>query len=141
MSYVRACVSLRLYHRCHPELRDAALHEGARDRIQHLHPGGVLVQDGEEDRHFHRLPHRGFDSFHNLLAAFPERVESPDLQDQVDANDYPSGGVDQDQECGQGPSVSELHNNILEEKPEQLLFFLQLIQKACLGQVRELLLS
>jgi hypothetical protein len=75
------CVSLRLYHRCHPEFRDLALHARARDRVQHLHSGRVLVQDGEKDRHLHRLPHRGLDSFHNLLAAFPERVEPPDLQD------------------------------------------------------------
>lgn len=77
----KTCESIRLYHRCHPELRDPAIHARARDRIQHLHSGRVLVQDGEEDRHLHRLPNRGSDRFHHLLAAFPERVEPPNLQD------------------------------------------------------------
>ena len=108
MNFVNNYFSLS-YFRCGTKLCDTKVHEKPSELFQHLNLGWVPVPYWEKNSDLYRFSHSRADRLHCLLAPLPERTQLPDLQDQTDADDHPTRGPHQDQECEQGATELELY--------------------------------
>lgn len=101
--------------RCGTKLRDPDFYEKLGEPILDLDLDRIFIQNREEDRYLHCLLDRSAYRFHRLLVTLPQWTQPSDLQDEVDAHDHTARGIDQDQKCREGATVSELYHYDTEE--------------------------